>query len=235
MSASETVVVPAGFYAGDKLSVPRRYELLKNKEDQNNAIVVFAAIVGFEFSCGGIVLLEVDEYVAGYVTSIRLCAYGLMASPNMRELEELKQKMYPVEVTSIQFDPNRISKTTYDGKHRVQALQVVVRAFVEQRKETPILKQSIASRTFSHARRPIYEEDVDEEPVSRHSVLLQRRATPVETTPKRMTLKERLRVARERFDNRNFINRTLDAIAGLEWKDVEKRVGQCADGADDQD
>lgn len=235
MSASENLIVPVGVHAGLKLSVPRRFDLLKNKEDQTNAIVVFAAIVGFEFAHGSIILLEVDEYVAGYVTSVRLCAYGLTRSPDLNELNELKQKMYPVDVSSVQFEPNRISKTTYSGKHQAQALQVVIRAFVEQREDTPMLKQSTTARTFSHARRPIYEEDADDVPVSRHSMLLQRRAAPVALTPKRMPLKERLKLARERFDNRNFINRTLDAIAGLEWKDVERHVGQCADGADDQD
>lgn len=233
MSACEEIVVPSGFYAGDKLTKPRRYEMLKTEEDKENTVVVFAAIVGFEFKCGNIVLLEVDEYVAGYVTTIRLCAYGLSRSPYSTDITELTKKMSGADVISITFDSGRVSKTTFNGKHQMGALQVLIRAFIS-RDDTPLLKQTPLLRSTPQHKQPAFDEDEEELPV-RYTSLLHRRSSAISKPPKRMSLKDRLETARARFDNRNFFNRTLDAIAGVQWKDVEKRVGQSVDGEDVQD
>ena len=230
MSAKSDVKVPYGTHKDKTFTTPNYIEQITHYTDKQNAIVVFAALLGKYLPTKQIKLMEVDEFVSDTTPPYwRLCVYGLVTAPSAEEIRELKEDMSPVTPMAILFEPMRQSKTLFNGNFRTHALSVLMPSAVTV--HLPNIKPPTIIEAIECDKTEVQPTMSFREKKSKHvSAILHRKTVTREKG-------DRLTKARRRFENRGLLSKALDYLAGVRWDDVATAMGsdsQCSSDDDDQ-
>ena len=147
------IKVEYGVYANATLSTPNFFFEIQNEEDRKQAASVFIAMLAINSEARD--MRQVGEYIRltevdGFVENgkaIRLAGYGMNRHLSVDELDRLKRLCNGRVLTSVEWFPDKFSRSSFDGRPMKGALiaTILTEAYLNDE-----IKSSSSSH-FSHS------------------------------------------------------------------------------------
>ncbi len=119
-------IVTIGIHSGTEIEEPRRFHLLRSKEDRDQSLAVFVAFV----KIANVSFIEIEgptEDNSGWI----LAGYGMEGSPSVAQLTKIKDNCNSRILVNVWWDKDRVSKDSYEGYHFTGAIMAIIQKYTD--------------------------------------------------------------------------------------------------------